>query len=650
MAAAPPIGSARAGIAAANHRVFSGTPPLLDVGWRDSGYLGAMRGNFVGWVTSGVVTLGLGFLLAPGCSSGTVSEGGNKPAQDAALCGPGTAQCGDRCVDLQLDPKNCGACAAACPDGELCSLGKCDVVCLGGTTRCGDACADTKTDPANCGACANTCAAGELCSGGKCALACLGGTTLCQGVCVNTQTDSTNCGGCGTACATGQICVGGACGIQCAGGTSKCAGTAGADGGATAEVCVNTKNDPNHCGACNQPCAEGESCASGTCSSQCSGGTTSCGGTCVNTQTDSANCGACNTACPAGQGCVAGQCSLICGGGTTKCGNACVNTQVDPANCGACGTVCSTGQVCSASTCTLQCSGGTTKCGNVCVNTQTDPAHCGGCSKPCASGASCSSGVCQAQCGSGTTLCGIECVNLQTNGLHCGACNKPCATGLTCTSAVCCQSGQSVCAGACTTTATDPNNCGGCGVKCGATTPFCTSGACTKGIMLVGLNEGHTGNLGGVTGANALCAQQATAAGITGTWKAFLSTSTQAAKDLFTGVNAALPVVNRNGGLLYTSWTSVFTSPTWPGIPLLYSFNNTLIDENSAIIPTWTDADGWTGTLANGTASPNTCQNWTSALTADLGIAGELDFKQLLVQESHTCDYTAAVLCVALKP
>ena len=39
------------------------------------------------------------------------------------ICAGGASKCGDKCVDLQNDPANCGACATACKSGEVCAAG-----------------------------------------------------------------------------------------------------------------------------------------------------------------------------------------------------------------------------------------------------------------------------------------------------------------------------------------------------------------------------------------------------------------------------------------------------------------------------------------------------------------------------------------------
>ena len=79
--------------------------------------------------------------------------------------------------------------------------------------------------------CGRVCAAGEVCSQGACALSCGGGTTLCGAACVNTQNDPRHCGACGTACPARAnataVCANGACGIaSCNAGFGDCDGSA----------------------------------------------------------------------------------------------------------------------------------------------------------------------------------------------------------------------------------------------------------------------------------------------------------------------------------------------------------------------------------------------------------------------------------------
>src|SRR6266446_5982250 len=51
-------------------------------------------------------------------------------------CVGGTTACGDKCIELDVDPKNCGACGKACAAGEMCSAGKCATFCQTGYMAC----------------------------------------------------------------------------------------------------------------------------------------------------------------------------------------------------------------------------------------------------------------------------------------------------------------------------------------------------------------------------------------------------------------------------------------------------------------------------------------------------------------------------------
>jgi hypothetical protein len=84
-------------------------------------------------------------------------------------CPTGTVTCSGVCVDLLIDPANCGACGNACTFG-ICAAGVCTFLqaCLSPQVFCGDACVDLQTNPAHCGACGNACQVVETCAGGEC--------------------------------------------------------------------------------------------------------------------------------------------------------------------------------------------------------------------------------------------------------------------------------------------------------------------------------------------------------------------------------------------------------------------------------------------------------------------------------------------------
>jgi hypothetical protein len=129
------------------------------------------------------------------------------------VCAADQQECGDQCVSVEVDARNCGACGAACGAGEACVAGQC--VCP--ATACGGACVDLTSDPAHCGTCDAACAPGTVCTTGgggatACAAACaLTSQTLCGRACVDLQANAYHCGACGRACGSSEHCAAGRC-------------------------------------------------------------------------------------------------------------------------------------------------------------------------------------------------------------------------------------------------------------------------------------------------------------------------------------------------------------------------------------------------------------------------------------------------------
>ena len=160
-----------------------------------------------------------------------------------------------------------------------------------------------------------------------------------------------NSGGCvfDSECPTGYECtIEGQCApVQDP--SSQCSGTFSHCPGASAlKECVQLASDPGHCGACDNACASGENCISGSCTKDCDT-MALCGTDCVNVKADNPlHCGACDNACNSGQICTDGTCGCEtgkCGDNCTLnlCQGACVDTQTDINNCGNCGNICKQG-------------------------------------------------------------------------------------------------------------------------------------------------------------------------------------------------------------------------------------------------------------------------------------------------------------------
>ena len=158
--------------------------------------------------------------------------------------------------------------------------------------------------------------------GEKCVPDCKDGELCCAGICIDALNDSKNCGTCWNRCRNTESCVEGkcrdashptsTCDPQCTGPNESCCDA----------VCIDTANDPNHCGACGIRCDEGVACKAGTCQ--------------IEIPCD----------CPEGMICNdTGQCVVKCGNDLCKQGEQCCNdacTTLDTIeNCGACGTKCS---------------------------------------------------------------------------------------------------------------------------------------------------------------------------------------------------------------------------------------------------------------------------------------------------------------------
>jgi hypothetical protein len=290
-----------------------------------------------------------------------------------------------------------------------------------------------------------------------------GGLRCPDGTCASLRSDPNNCGSCGVVCPSlrqytrdvvtnivstievSGVCEGGAC--YCEDLHSLRCG----------DRCVDVLSSTEHCGACGNRCANGQSCLAGVC-----GGTTSdctrlghvmCGGRCVDDDSDPANCGGCGRACAEGEACAVGACRCVVSNGRagTRCGEACVDLGSDPRHCGACGLACPSGTICDGRRCVAQCGQGTTRCEGVGVG---NPGYC-------------------VALDSGLTAWDGRGV------FDCGQCGRTCPLGTSCAAGQCsgCLPGFLACEGACKEVATDRQHCGGCGVRCGAAQQ-CVNGAC----------------------------------------------------------------------------------------------------------------------------------------------------------------------------
>ena len=228
----------------------------------------------------------------------------------------------------------------------------------------------------------------------------------------------------------------------------------------------------------------------------------------------------------------------------------------------------------------------------------------------CCGKAKCRKGRCR--CKRGFQICQGKCIRTSE-------CCGGCPTGQTCVN------GQCAGCGTCPAGQTCVNDrCVGCG-QGGDCTVFTTSTL-------------HTGNLGGLTGADAICQQRAGAAGVSGTFMAWLSTATESPATRF--IQNPGRYVRTDGLPVAANWAALVAGSL--AVPM---------DRNETGQYVADDREAWTNTAADGApylTDPNQfCGGWGSALSGAGGRVGETDEVDADWTNSHTdpCDNNWRLYC-----
>lgn len=217
--------------------------------------------------------------------------------------------------------------------------------------------------------------------------------------------------------------------------------------------------------------------------------------------------------------------------------------------------------------------------------------------------------------------------------------------------------GPNNCTGCCVTPeicdpGTTDSRCGSgggvCG-KCGGTAPVCVNQVCgveplPAGAKLVFVTRTtYSGDLGGLTGADGLCAAAASAASLGGTWRAWLSTTVGTPVNAFDRIQGDGPwylVGTDTAGRRIKAFTNKASLRAAPLVP---------IDRTELGVQLSGGRFVWTGTEPTGNASSqgsydNSCANWTDARFGNQGDVGDL-YAQWTNQRGMTCDSTASLYC-----
>lgn len=165
-------------------------------------------------------------------------------------------------------------------------------------------------------------------------------------------------------------------------------------------------------------------------------------------------------------------------------------------------------------------------------------------------------------------------------------------------------------------------------------------------LHLVALNSPQPGGMRGIRGADFQCFQQARAAGLAGTFRAFLSSRLQ---DLYSIVRRAdrtgVPVVNLRDEVLFPSWEALFSGSEGqlkPGARI-FSFDGRDVLQH----PAWPRKSVWHGSDPSGRRLTDSyCETWRTEAPAATGQASSLLAGRLLEQEAASCRHAFVVLCI----
>ncbi|XP_069472174.1 collagen alpha-1(XVIII) chain isoform X2 [Ambystoma mexicanum] len=165
-------------------------------------------------------------------------------------------------------------------------------------------------------------------------------------------------------------------------------------------------------------------------------------------------------------------------------------------------------------------------------------------------------------------------------------------------------------------------------------------------LHLIALNVPLSGSMRSIRGVDLQCFEQARAAGLKGTFRAFLSSRLQ---DLYSIVRRAdrtsIPIVNLRDEVLFENWESLFSGSEAQlrAGARIFSFDGKDILRDSA----WPHKMLWHGTDAKGRRlTESYCETWRTDDGVVTGQASSLLNGKLLEQKAQSCNKAFAVLCI----
>jgi hypothetical protein len=143
---------------------------------------------------------------------------------------------------------------------------------------------------------------------------------------------------------------------------------------------------------------------------------------------------------------------------------------------------------------------------------------------------------------------------------------------------------------------------------------MCFQGGCAK-VMFVTTDIIRGPEIGGVAGADAKCQQSAQAAGLMGTYRAWIATTTYSPAGSWP--RPTVPYVNRAGAIVANGWSDLVSGNLVHAVGLT-EFGQ-VVDSSSQ------SAYYWTGANSAGFGTGNDCAGWTTVGgSADIGRTNSL--------------------------
>ena len=172
-----------------------------------------------------------------------------------------------------------------------------------------------------------------------------------------------------------------------------------------------------------------------------------------------------------------------------------------------------------------------------------------------------------------------------------------------------------------------------------------TPGPETRTVFLA-TNSGakYNGNLGGLAGANTKCNTEATAAGLLGTYRAWISLTANATNDpdsLFTGVSGSYNYLLPTGTKVADNWADLIDGS------LDAAINENASGTSQASGNVWTNVTT-AGARDGSTSNTHGCATWGTALntrSGNIGTAGNTDNTWTDTGGTSTCDIAAYLYC-----